>query len=129
MRAKSLQSCLTLCDPMDCSPPGSLSVKFSRREYWSGLPCPPPGDLSDPGTEPGSPALAGRFFTTRVPPGKPLCFSRIILNSCKFSPQGFVFQFFMTFLKSLARLLDLRGFVLFCFTFFLSYNAAIYLVL
>jgi len=33
----------------------SLSMGFSRRQYWSGLPCPPPGDLSDPGTEPMSP--------------------------------------------------------------------------
>ena len=42
---------------------------FSRQEYWSELPCPPPGDLPDPGTEPAflmSPALAGVFFTTRV---------------------------------------------------------------
>ena len=40
VHAKSLQSCLTLCDPMDCSPPGSspLSMGFSRQEYWSGLP-------------------------------------------------------------------------------------------
>ena len=40
---------------------------FSRQEYWSGLPCPPPGDLPHPGIEPGSltsPALADRFFTT-----------------------------------------------------------------
>ena len=34
-----------------------LSMGFSRREYWSGLPCPPPGDLPDPRIEPGSPAL------------------------------------------------------------------------
>ena len=37
------------CDPMDCSPPGSSFVAFSRQEYWSGLPCPPPGDLPNPG--------------------------------------------------------------------------------
>ena len=40
---------------------------FSRQEYWSGLPCPPPRDLPNPGIEPGSfmsPALAGEFFTT-----------------------------------------------------------------
>jgi len=40
---------------------------FSRQEYWSGLPCPPPGDLPSPGIEPRSltsPALAGGFFTT-----------------------------------------------------------------
>ena len=44
-----------------------LSIGFSRQEYWSGLPCPSPGDLRDPGTEPASlmsPALAGGFFTT-----------------------------------------------------------------
>ena len=34
-----------------------LSMKFSRQENWSWLPCPSPGDLPDPGTEPGSPAL------------------------------------------------------------------------
>ena len=44
-----------------------LSMGFSRQEYWSGLPCPPPGDLPNPGIEPvslASPALAGGFFTT-----------------------------------------------------------------
>jgi len=40
---------------------------FSRREYWSGLPRPPPGDLPNPETEPGSPVIAGRFFTTELP--------------------------------------------------------------
>ena len=35
----------------------SLSMGFSRQEYWSGLPCPSPGDLPDPGIEPRSPAL------------------------------------------------------------------------
>ena len=47
-----------------------LSMEFSRQEYWSELPFPSPGDLSDPEIEPESPALAGRFFTTE-PPGKP----------------------------------------------------------
>ena len=44
-----------------------LPTEFSRQEYWSGLSCPPPGNLSKPGIEPASltsPALAGRFFTT-----------------------------------------------------------------
>ena len=36
---------------------------FSRQEYWSGLAFPPPGDLPEPGTEPMSPTLTGRFFT------------------------------------------------------------------
>ena len=45
-----------------------LSTGFSRQEYWSGLPCPPPGDLPDPGMESASlmsPALAGRFIHER----------------------------------------------------------------
>ena len=49
-----------------------LSFGSSRQEYWSGLPFPPPADLSDPGIEPAflvSPALTGRFFAT-VPPGQ-----------------------------------------------------------
>ena len=37
---------------------------FSKQEYWSGLPCPPPGDLPNPRIEPNSLALAGGFFTT-----------------------------------------------------------------
>ena len=40
--AKSLQSCPTLCDPIDGSPPGPLSLGFSRQEHWSGLPFPSP---------------------------------------------------------------------------------------
>ena len=40
--AESLQSCLTLCDPIDGSPPGSPSLGFSRQEHWSGLPFPSP---------------------------------------------------------------------------------------
>ena len=56
MHAKSLQSCLTLCDPIDYSPSGSSVHGYSRQEYWSGLPCPPPGDLPNPGIKPTSPA-------------------------------------------------------------------------
>ena len=64
MRAKSSQLCPTLCDPMDCShqaPPSMgfshpLSMGFSRQKYWSGLPCPPPGNLPNTGIEPSSPA-------------------------------------------------------------------------
>ena len=47
----------------------SLPMGFSRQEYWGGLPCPPPGDLPNPGIKPESlmsPALAGGFFTTSV---------------------------------------------------------------
>ena len=70
--ANSLQSCLTLYSPMDCSQT-PLSMGFSRQEYWSGLPCPPPGHLPNSGIKRikpvslaslMSPALAGRFFNT-----------------------------------------------------------------
>ena len=47
----------------------ALSMGFSRQEYWSGLQCPPAGDLPDPGIEPASltsPPLAGEFFTTNA---------------------------------------------------------------
>ena len=66
------QSCLTLCDPMGCSPPGSSVHGILQQECWSRLPCPPPGDLSDSGIKPACPAapvLADGFFTTE-PPGK-----------------------------------------------------------
>ena len=62
--------CPTLWTPWTVARQGSPSMGLSRPEYWSGLPFPPPGDLSDPGIEPTSPALAGGFFTTE-PPGKP----------------------------------------------------------
>ena len=68
------QLCLILCDPMDCSPPGSSVYEFSRQEYWSGLPFPSPGHLPESGIKPMSrmsPALAGRIFTAE-PPEKPL---------------------------------------------------------
>ena len=67
VRAKSLQSCPTLCNPM-----GSLVLMgFSRQEHWSGLPCPPPGDLCDPGIEPKSPAApALQTFFTAEPRGE-----------------------------------------------------------
>ena len=63
---KSLQSCPTLCDPMDCiALQAPLSMGFSRQEYWSRLPCPPPGDLPDLGIKPISLislALAGMVY-------------------------------------------------------------------
>ena len=49
------KSCPTLCDPIDCSSPGS-SMGFPRQEYWGGLLFPSPGNLPDPGAEPMSSA-------------------------------------------------------------------------
>ena len=67
---KVSQSCLTLCNPMDYSPPGSLSMAFSRQEYWSGWPFPSPGDLPHPGTEPRSPTSQAESLLSELP-GKP----------------------------------------------------------
>ena len=52
MHAKLLQSCLTLAAPWTIALKGPLSMGFSRQEYQSGLTCPPPEELPDPGIEP-----------------------------------------------------------------------------
>ena len=67
------QLCPTFCDPMDYSLPCQAppSMGFSRQEYWSGLPCPSPGDLPNPGIKPGSPALQADSLPSELP-GKPL---------------------------------------------------------
>ena len=54
VHAQSLQSCLTLCDLWTIACQSPLSMGFSRQGYWSGLPCPSPGDLPDPGIKPVS---------------------------------------------------------------------------
>ena len=54
MHAKSLQLCPMLCDPMDCSLPGSSVHRILQAKILVWLPCPPPGDLPDPGIEPRS---------------------------------------------------------------------------
>ena len=63
---------LTLCDPVDLAHQVPLSMALPRQESWSGSPCPPSGDLLDPGIvlkSLASPALVGGFFTTG-PSGK-----------------------------------------------------------
>ena len=66
------QLCLTLCDPMDFSPPGSsVHGDSPGKNTWSGLPCPPPGDLPNPGIEPRSPALQADSLPSE-PPGSHL---------------------------------------------------------
>ena len=51
------KSCLTLATPWTVACQAPLSMGFSRQESWSGLPLPSPGNLPNPGIEPGSPAL------------------------------------------------------------------------
>ena len=66
-----------------------LSMGFFRQEYWSGLPCPPPGDLPNPGIEPISlmpPALSGRFL--RWPPAEPTGVGSYFLLQGIFLTQG-----------------------------------------
>ena len=66
------QSCPTLCDPRSLQPARLLCPwGFSRQEYWSGLPCPSPGDLPNPGIEPRSPILQADSLPSE-PLGKPI---------------------------------------------------------
>ena len=68
------QSRPTLAIPRTIARQAPLSMGFSQKEYWSGLPFPLPGDLPNLGIKPVSPTtpvLSGGFFTTE-PPGKPI---------------------------------------------------------
>ena len=78
--SKVAQSCPTLCDPMDCSPPGSSVHGILQQEYWSGLPFPSPGDLPNPGIKPRSPALQADVLPSE-PPGKPGAVHKLMLLS------------------------------------------------
>ena len=70
-KVKVAQLCPTLCDPMDYSLPDSFYPwNFSRQEYWSGLPCRPPGDLPNPRIKSRSPSLQTDSLLSE-PPGKP----------------------------------------------------------
>ena len=64
--AKLLQSCPTLCDPVDLAHQAPLSLGFFRQEYWSGQLFPSPGDLPNPGIQPGSCALQVDFLPTEL---------------------------------------------------------------
>ena len=79
--AQSLQSCSALCNKLwTIAYQAPLSRGFARQEYLSGFPCPPPGDLSDPGiklTSPVAPVLAGKFFSIE-PQGKPIVASKYL---------------------------------------------------
>ena len=70
LKVKSLSRVRLFVTPWTVAYQSSLSMGFSRQEYWSGLPFPSPGDLPDPGIEPRSPALDADALTSE-PPGKP----------------------------------------------------------
>ena len=66
VKVKVAQSCPTFCDPHGARK-APLSMEFSRQEYLSGLPFPPPGDLPDPGIEPASPKLQADSLPSELP--------------------------------------------------------------
>ena len=89
----SLQGWIGSDGTVACQAP--LSMGFSRQEYWTGLPCPPSGDLPDPGIKPTSLlslALAGRFFTT-VPSRKPQQLEELSLFAWVLKGLFFIFFF------------------------------------
>ena len=75
------QLCPTLCDPMNCSPPGSSIHGFSRQEYWSEQPIPSPGDLPYPGIKPRSPTLQADSLPSE-PSGKPYLLHIVLQSAC-----------------------------------------------
>ena len=100
MCVQSLGHVQLFCDLMDCNPPGSSVLEFSRQAYWTGLPLPTSGGLPNPGTEPASlvpPALVGGFFIT-VSPGNP----KRIENKSQFKTylyNQWKYQYFHTFIQ------------------------------
>ena len=78
---KSLSRVRLFATPWTVAYQASLSMGFSRQEYWSGLPFPSPGYLPDPGIEPGFPALEADALTSE-PPGKPLHVSKDAMIQC-----------------------------------------------
>ena len=72
VKVKSLSRVQLFVTPWTVAYQAAPSMGFSRQEYWSGLLFPSPGDLPDPGIEPGSPAFQEDTLTSK-PPGKCLC--------------------------------------------------------
>ena len=66
MKVKSVSCVRLFVTPWTAAYQASLSMGFSRQEYWSGLPFPSPGDLPDPGIEPRSPALCTDALPTEL---------------------------------------------------------------
>ena len=86
VKVKSLSHVQLFATPWTVAYQAPPSMGFSRQECWSGLPFPSPGDLPDPGIEPGSPTLQADALPSE-PPGKPnVCKGKPIKDS-KFKPQ------------------------------------------
>ena len=119
-RFSSVQLCAT---PWIVAHQAPLSMGFSRQEYWSGLPCPPPRDLPNPGTEPRSPALQADSLSSE-PAGKlylnfqkmydiiekRLCKGDVDITLCQLhSPLSSLQEFFNYIFSSLAKILALSS--------------------
>jgi len=82
------QSCLALCDPWTVGHQASLSMGFSRQEYWSGLPSPFPRAVFDSGIKPRSASLQADSLPSE-PTGKPLCINLIELRGAQLAGRTF----------------------------------------
>ena len=71
-KVKSLSCVRLFVTPWTAAHQAPPSMEFSRQEYWSGLPFPSPGDLPDPGIEPGSPTLRVDALPSEPPGNQPL---------------------------------------------------------
>ena len=109
MHAKSLQSCLTLCNPVDCSLPGFSTRGILQTRILEWVAWPSPGDLPNLGiksTSPGAPALPMDSFPTG-PPGKPIpYYTKELLNSGQVQTLYFTSHFTFTLTLSEVRVND-----------------------
>ena len=80
---KSLSRVWLFATPWTIAYKAPLSMEFSRQEYWNGLPFPSPGDLPDPGIEPGSPALQADALPSEPPEKSTWCICRIHHAKCR----------------------------------------------
>ena len=99
MKVKSLSRVQLFATPWTVACQASLSMAFSRQEYWSGLPFPIPGDLQNPGIKPTSPALTGRSFhcTTSYPLKSSTPITNSLLSPCIYRLIFKLFIFFIYF--------------------------------
>ena len=91
MKVKLLSRVRLFATPWTVAYQAPPSVGFSRQECWSGLPFPPPGDLPDPGIEPGSPTLQVDALLSE-PPGK-LFLPAILILACASSSPAFLMMY------------------------------------
>ena len=92
-KVKSLSCVWLFAIPWTEAHQAPLSMEFSRPEYWSGLPFPSPGDLPNPGIEPGSLNMAGRIFTDRATREDHFCFkSHLYLILCSWHWDSVLFS-------------------------------------